>query len=233
MKITGWGQYPEIDAQIIKPAAEQEILQRLSATEQPPLIGRGLGRSYGDSSLASTMLDMTALDNFIAFDEESGILRCAAGVSLDDILKVFVPKGWFLSITPGTRYVTVGGAIASDVHGKNHHKEGCFSDFVTTLKIATVAQGIVECSRQQHADLFHASCGGMGLTGIIVEATLQLKKITSAFIDETIIKTSNLQQTLNLFEQSYCLKSPQIKPLLMNKGRCANTFVRRLAKLLA
>jgi len=200
MKISGWGQNPVVDAQVRRIAHEQQVLQLMTENEGE-LIARGLGRSYGDSSLATTMLSMTDYDHLISFDEQTGVLVCAAGVSLSAILRVFVPKGWFLPVTPGTRYVTVGGAIASDVHGKNHHVDGCFSEFVESVTIATVSSGLVECSRQQHAELFHATCGGMGLTGVIVTATIRLNKIRSAFINERIIKTHSLEQTLDLFEQ--------------------------------
>ena len=106
-----------------------------------------------------------------------GFLTCSAGVSFAHILSVLVPKGWFPPVTPGTKFVTVGGAIASDIHGKNHHLEGSFTDHVSCLKIATVSDGIVECSRERHPEMFQAPCGGMGLTGVILEATFGLKPI--------------------------------------------------------
>ena len=121
-------------------------------------------------------------------------------MSLDEILINFVPKGWFLSVTPGTKFVTVGGAIASDVHGKNHHLEGSFSDHVTSITLITNEQEIT-CSREDNPDLFHATCGGMGLTGIITEATFKLKPITSAYINQKVVKAKNLETALALFEQ--------------------------------
>jgi FAD/FMN-containing dehydrogenase len=163
------------------------------------LIPRGLARSYGDSSLAPLVIETDRLDHFLDFDEQTGLLRCGAGVSLAEILEVFVPRGWFLPVTPGTKFVTVGGAIASDVHGKNHHLEGTFCDHVTRMRVATPATGIVECSRDDHHPLFLGTCGGMGLTGIIVDATFRLRPIASAYIDSTTLRASNLTEALDLF----------------------------------
>ncbi|MCG9555977.1 FAD-binding oxidoreductase [Vibrio kanaloae] len=194
-KITSWGKYPLIDANINVPSTSQKL-----ANEMQSGIARGLGRSYGDSALSENIVVSEQLNHFISFDENTGTLRCEAGVSLDEILTSFVPKGWFLSVTPGTKFVTVGGAIASDVHGKNHHLEGSFSDHVTSLTLITNAQEIT-CSREDNPDLFHATCGGMGLTGIITEATFKLKPITSAYINQKVVKAKNLEIALALFEQ--------------------------------
>ncbi|MEZ9699205.1 FAD-binding protein [Vibrio sp. 10N.261.46.E12] len=194
-KITSWGKYPLIDANINVPSRSQKL-----ANETQSGIARGLGRSYGDSALSENIVVSEQLNHFISFDENTGTLRCEAGVSLDEILTSFVPKGWFLSVTPGTKFVTVGGAIASDVHGKNHHLEGSFSDHVTSLTLITNEQEIT-CSREDNPDLFHATCGGMGLTGIITEATFKLKPITSAYINQKVVKAKNLEIALALFEQ--------------------------------
>ena len=200
MELTGWGKYPKIDSQVIKPSRIKALLKSLSDNSQRTLIARGLGRSYGDSSLAHHVISTEHLDHFLKFDEAAGLLTCSAGVSLAGILNVFIPKGWFLSVTPGTKFVTVGGAIASDIHGKNHHIEGSFSEYISTMKIATVSDGIVDCSRELHPNLFRATCGGMGLTGIVLEATLKLKPIKSSYINETTIKAQNLEEALNLFD---------------------------------
>lgn len=201
MKFSGWGRYPSIDAEVIHPLSAGEVVASLADRSPGATIARGLGRSYGDSSLAPRIISTSRLDHFIRFDETTGILTCAAGLSLADILEVIVPRGWFLPVTPGTKFVTVGGAIASDVHGKNHHLEGSFTDYVRDLKIATASDGIVQCSREQHPALFHATCGGMGLTGIVLEATLALKTIKSAFVNETTIKAGDLEELLALFEE--------------------------------
>jgi decaprenylphospho-beta-D-ribofuranose 2-oxidase len=193
--LTSWGNYPHIDAQISHPNKDEVVgLQMVDS------IPRGLGRSYGDSALAQTVVTSKRMNRFISFDQDSGLLNCDAGVSLGDILETFVPNGWFLTVTPGTKFVSVGGAIASDVHGKNHHSEGCFSDHVRSLTLVIDNQRI-ECSRETHADLFYATCGGMGLTGIIIEATIKLKSIKSAYINQKVVKAKNLESALLLFDE--------------------------------
>jgi len=199
MELSGWGKYPTINAEVFHPLTPEEVLRRLCDNPRNPLIARGLGRSYGDSSLAPHVISTRYLDHLLSFDESSGVLTCSAGVSFADILSVLVPRGWFPPVTPGTKFVTVGGSIASDIHGKNHHREGSFTDHVSRLKIATVSDGIVECSRERHPELFLATCGGMGLTGVILEATFRLKPIKSAYINATLLKANNLAETLELF----------------------------------
>jgi FAD/FMN-containing dehydrogenase len=202
MEATGWGRYPVIESQLLSPATEAAVTQLLAASE-PPFCGitRGLGRSYGDSSLAKQQISTRQLDHFLAFDSDTGLLRCAAGVSLGDILRYFVPKGWFLPVTPGTKFITVGGAIASDVHGKNHHCEGSFSDHVRSLRLALPCGDVVSCSPEQKPELFRATCGGMGLTGVILDAIFRLKPITSAQIEQTTIKAGNLAEVIDLFAE--------------------------------
>ena len=199
MEISGWGRYPKIDAEVIVPATASACTKTL----QDPviLIPRGLGRSYGDSSLAPQVLETNGMQYFQEFDPETGVLACEAGVSLYEILNVFVPQGWFLPVSPGTRFVTVGGAIASDVHGKNHHIDGTFCEHVLSFDIALGNGEIVTASPTQNPDLFHATCGGMGLTGVIVSARIRLKPISSSEILETTIKAPNLDAVLDGFEK--------------------------------
>lgn len=199
MYINGWGKYPIIKADIFSPKHITEISARLKKNNV--CIPRGLGRSYGDSALATQVLSTLLLNHFIAFDEATGVISCEAGVSLADILTTFVPKGWFLPVTPGTKFVTVGGAIASDVHGKNHHIDGSFSNHVRSFQMILADGSCVECSRMSHPELFRATCGGMGLTGVIVSATLALKKIQSAYIHETSHKAKNLEEVFALFAE--------------------------------
>lgn len=201
MQISGWGRYPSIESEVIRPLDAAEISDLCLDSGNVAMIARGLGRSYGDSSLASKAVSTLHLNHFSAFDEVTGLLTCTSGMSLADILSVFVPKGWFLPVTPGTKYITIGGAIASDVHGKNHHIDGSFTDHVDSLKIATVTGGVLECSRNSHSELFHATCGGMGLTGVILEATFRLIPIESAYINETTIKAHNLREALALIDE--------------------------------
>ena len=197
--LSGWGRYPLQQSQQYHATHRQNVSDFVVKTPNE-LIARGLGRSYGDSALANTTLNTQALTHFLNFEQETGIVHCSAGVSLAEILSVFVPKGWFLPVTPGTQFVTVGGAIASDVHGKNHHLDGCFSQHLINLTLCMASGECITCSPNTHRELFLATCGGMGLTGIIVSATIQLIPIESAFIEETTWKTNTLAETLEQFE---------------------------------
>lgn len=199
MLIHGWGCYPKIEASIAYPLTSAQCVDFLA--HKAPLISYGLRRSYGDSGLAPYVLDMRYLNHFISFDESTGLLRCYAGVSLANILEHFVERGWFLPVTPGTRFVTVGGAIASDVHGKNHHLVGTFSQFVLAIELLLGNGERVVTSPNCKPDLFHATCGGMGLTGLILSATLQLKPIKSHRMVQTSIKVPNLEALLSAFAE--------------------------------
>ncbi|TIH10601.1 FAD-binding oxidoreductase [Pseudomonas leptonychotis] len=194
----GWGRYPRHAAQLMQPQSVRDAIQQLG--EHGALLGRGMGRSYGDSALADKLISTRQLNRLYSFDEQSGLLACAAGISLGELLDVFVPRGWFLPITPGTKFVSIGGAIASDVHGKNHHVHGCFSECVDSIELLLGDGSQVTCSRSERPELFHASCGGMGLTGLIVAATLRLLPIESAYIKQTTYKAANLEAVLQLFE---------------------------------
>jgi len=191
--LSGWGNYPAIAASVYHPDGSGSPLKETA-------IPRGAGRSYGDSALAYRVLSSDQLCRFVSFDASTGLLTCDAGVTLDEVLQTFVPKGWFLPVTPGTKFITVGGAVASDVHGKNHHLHGCFSEYVDSLTLQIGEQKLV-CSRTQHSDLFQATCGGMGLTGFILQVSFRLKPINSAFIEQTTIKASCLAESLALFER--------------------------------
>jgi FAD/FMN-containing dehydrogenase len=196
MQIHGWGHYPTIEAEVLKPTSISECNHALTA----PLIPRGMGRSYGDSANASRALQTTYLDHYIHFDDKLGTITCEAGVSLREILKLIIPKGWFLPVTPGTSYVTVGGAIASDVHGKNHHIAGTFSQHVSSMTLLLGSGEVVTTSHTDKPDLFHATCGGMGLTGAILAATIRLKPIQSSNIRQTTLKASCLEDIYEQFE---------------------------------
>ena len=207
MQIYGWGRYPRLNAIVAQPQSEDAFIDYLQRTQpqSPPisshsLIARGLGRSYGDSSLASTVLQTQYLNYFQSFDESTGLLSCEAGVSLAQILEEFVPRGWFLPVTPGTRFVTVGGAIASDVHGKNHHNTGTFCEHVTQINMLLGNGEKITASPELHPELLLATCGGMGLTGIILSASIRLKPITSSNIIQTTIKAPNLAAVLQAFD---------------------------------
>lgn len=195
---TAWGMYPKIECGRFKFDKEVQLKHIIGAHQH--LIPYGNGRSYGDSALGDTIIDVRQKDYFISFDEKCGLLHVQAGVLLAEILEYFVPRGWFLKVTPGTKLITVGGAIASDIHGKNHHVEGCFSECVEAFKIMLADGEVVTCTKEQTPELWRATCGGQGLTGVILEAKIYLKKINSQYIDQTTIKTKNLKETFEAFE---------------------------------
>lgn len=169
-----------------------------------PLLPYGMGRSYGDSCLNDNgiLLHCRALDNFIAFDDNTGLLHCEAGVTLEAILHFAVPRGWFLPVTPGTQFVTVGGAIGNDVHGKNHNTVGTFGCHVHALTLLRSDGVRRRCTRAENSGLFAATVGGLGLTGVILDATLQLIPVKNAFIQEESIQCANLDEMVTLFAES-------------------------------
>lgn len=197
MRIHGWGCYPAIDAEVLSPLSTADCW---NAIQYNPVITRGMGRSYGDSANATTVVQTTYLDHYVAFDSSQGLVTCESGVTLRELLTLIVPKGWFLPVTPGTSYVTVGGAIASDVHGKNHHVAGTFSQYVQSLTLLLGTGEVVTTSVSRMPDLYHATCGGMGLTGIILSAAIKLIPISSTNITQTTIKTRCIEETCEQFE---------------------------------
>jgi FAD/FMN-containing dehydrogenase len=200
MLLESWGRHPIIDAEQFLPGENAGV--RAALDRAPSLIPFGQGRSYGDSALAARVLRSGRLDRLLAFDPGSGVLDCQAGVTLDAILRVFVPKGWFLPVTPGTKYISVGGAIASDVHGKSHHVNGCFSETVLDFDLMLADGSLRRCSREENADLFRATCGGMGLTGIVLRARLRLLAIRSSVIEQETHKARDLEELLDRFEET-------------------------------
>lgn len=165
----------------------------------------GNGRSYGDSCLSvdGTLVDMRGLDRLIAFDPDRGILRCEAGVLLADVLDYAVPRGWFLPVMPGTRFVTVGGAIANDVHGKNHHHAGSFGHHVRAFELRRSDGSTICCSPQENADWFEASIGGLGLTGAILWAEIQLRRVASPVIETETLRFNDLEEFFALSRNSH------------------------------
>lgn len=201
MTLSGWGRYPRIDVPLLRARGEDEI--RAKITGHSSLIARGMGRAYGDPALnRNHVLSLLPSDRILSFDETTGLLVCEAGLVLADLLEIFVPRGWFVPVTPGTKFVTIGGMIASDVHGKNHHKDGSFTDHVESLILALADGQIVRCSKTENTELFTATCGGMGLTGVIVSATFRLKPIETAMIRQKTICAKNLDEAMQLFEAS-------------------------------
>lgn len=197
-EVTNWGNYPKQQSEVFSFRFEDEVQKHLSNGFSG--IVRGNGRCYGDASLADQIISTTSFQSILEFDEVNGILNCQAGLTLDHILEVIVPKGWFLPVTPGTKFITVGGALASDVHGKNHHAEGTFGDNVLSFEMITGTGEQLVVTRESHPDLFYATAGGMGLTGIILSVRFQLKKIETSFITQKKIKARNLDEAMDLFQ---------------------------------
>lgn len=197
--LAGWGGYPSQQAQIDTPLSSSGCLASLGSN--PPLIARGMGRSYGDSALAGHVVQTQALDHFIAFDTKTGVLTAEAGVLLRDIIRLTLPHGWFLPVSPGTSFVSLGGAIASDVHGKNHHLAGCFSRHVIALTILLGSGEQVTASPTELPELFYATCGGMGLTGIILSATVQLAAVQSTMMHQQTLRCSSLEAVCQAFSE--------------------------------
>ena len=179
-EIAGWGRYPVGRGRVERP----ERLALPAGAE--PLVPRGLGRAYGDAALPSSpgglVLETTRADRIHSFEPATGRLHCEAGLSLAEILRVFVPRGWFPPVTPGTKFVTVGACVACDVHGKNHHRDGSFGSFVDRVTLCTADGRLVECGPDRERELFLATLGGMGLTGLIVDVTLRLRRVESPWI---------------------------------------------------
>jgi len=164
----------------------------------------GLGRSYGDSCLNENgiLISSEQLNHFISFDDVNGILRCEAGVSFEDILGIVVPGKWFLPVTPGTKFVTIAGAIANDIHGKNHTHAGTIGCYVTQFELLRSDGSRRICSPKNNKELFSATIGGLGLTGFITWVELKLIPINNAFIQEESIQCENLDEMITLFKES-------------------------------
>lgn len=196
--IANWGNYPKIEADV-KPFTLIRELQHIISTSDET-IARGMGRCYGDASLSSTVLSTLPFHHILSFDEQEGLLEVESGITLDSILAFIVPKGWFLPVTPGTKFITIGGAVASDVHGKNHHTEGSFREHIVDMDVMDHSGNIITCSPFSNLDLFLATAGGMGLTGVITRVKFQLKKIETAYIKQKMIKAKNLTEIIELFD---------------------------------
>jgi FAD/FMN-containing dehydrogenase len=198
-----WGRYPKSEPAQILPVSWLSEVPDINQLSRP-VLPHGKGRSYGDCCLndGGVLLDTLGLDRFILFDSEAGILRCEAGVTLQTILEVIVPANWFLPVTPGTQFVTIGGAIANDVHGKNHHRAGSFGCHLLSFELLRSDKGKVLCSRECNRDLFEATIGGLGLTGLILWAEFQLKRVSGPLIDCEKIRFETLEEFFELSASS-------------------------------
>ena len=197
IKLNSWGKFTNIEA-VQHDFKDIPNLKKL-LSQNKSFIPSGNFRSYGDSAFSDNIISCRSYNKIITFDKLSGIITAQAGMTLCEILSNVVPHGWFLGVTPGTKYTTLGGAIASDVHGKNHHLNGCFSEYLSEFELMLHDGSVVTIKRED--ELFKATCGGMGLTGIIINATMKLVKIKSSYIDQTTIKTKNLKETFSVFEK--------------------------------
>jgi len=198
--LSGWGRTARSRCRVITPHGVDDILQALALAAGNGLIARGAGRSYGDAAQngGGDVLDMTGLDRILSIDAERGLITAQAGATVAQLMARLAAHGLTLPVLPGTRHVTLAGAIASDIHGKNHHRDGAFARHVAELSLCTPAHGLIEVSPDTDPDLFYATLGGMGLTGVIVGATLRVEPLPSPWVAADVDRTDGLTQTLEL-----------------------------------
>ncbi|WP_307252294.1 FAD-binding oxidoreductase [Paraburkholderia graminis] len=203
--VLSWGRYPRFP-QSAHPVAWRDTARSVwseTVGEHHTMLPFGNGRSYGDSCLAASghVVQTLPLDRLLWADWNTGVLRAEPGITLEQILEVAIPRGWMLPVTPGTKYATLGGAIANDVHGKNHHVRGTLGRYVRRFALARSDGGLTECAPDEHAHLYAATIGGLGLTGLILWAEIQLMPIRSSMIDVTSIRFANLDEFFTLSER--------------------------------
>ena len=200
MKLSGWAKYPIIEAKVFYPRNIEDLINKI---RDKNAIARGSGRAYGDSAIStSNTISMKYFNRFLDFDNLSGKLVAEAGVKLEEIIEIFLTKGWFPSVSPGTKFATLGGMIAADVHGKNHHKDGSIRKFIDWLEIIRPNGDIIRCSPKENSELFEWTIGGMGLTGIILKVAIRLRKVETAWIKQKLISVTNEENCIDQFEQN-------------------------------
>lgn len=206
MSLRSWGNYPKIET-VVRRFDTLESLHDIIHDERY-CIPYGNGRSIGDSALNSTVIYMQSRKRFLEFDTVEGLLHCEAGVTIGEVLELIIPEGWFLPVIPETKMVTLGGALASDICGKNHFNRGSFSKFVNSFELYLPSGEVVTCSPEKNEELFSATAGGMGLTGVILSLTLSLCELSTIHIDKTLFKTDSLQETFEILDgQKECAYS--------------------------
>lgn len=234
--LTGWANTAPTAAEVLRPVDAGELAAVLDRAGDRGAIARGLGRSYGDpaQNAGGVVVDATAVSGLRSLDVAQGIVTAEAGTSLDALMRWLVPLGWFVPVTPGTRQVTVGGAIASDIHGKNHHKAGSWCDAVEAITLVTPADGLRVITPKSDPELFWATAGGMGLTGIIVDATFRLNRIETSRLSVDTDRTPDLDTTLDLMESGdhqydysvawidLMAKGPDMGRSILGRGRFAS-----------
>lgn len=199
-KLSGWGGFPRLYTEKKIPKTIEELKRYL---KEGSAIARGNGRAYGDSAISKkNTISMSQFNRFLEFDDDNGLLTVEAGVLLSDVIKIFLPKGWFLPVTPGTKFVSIGGMVAADVHGKNHFKNGSFGNYVKWIDILNSEGNIIRCSRKQNNEIFYWTLGGMGLTGIIINVAFFLKPIGSAWIKQKTLIAKNIKEAIDIFEKN-------------------------------
>ncbi|WP_375579323.1 FAD-binding oxidoreductase [Marivirga tractuosa] len=196
--ITNWNKFPEIEAEVKHYTIGSE---NDPSFLQDEFIARGNGRSYGDASLGDNVCSSLRHNKILHFNKKEGLFIAQSGILFSEILEVIAPHAWFLPVTPGTKFISLGGAIAANVHGKNHHVEGSISRHIQFLDILLANGEIMRCNRSQNSSIFYATIGGMGLSGLIVSAAIQLKKIESTNISQLQLKAHNLSEILEYFDQ--------------------------------
>lgn len=206
-KYQSWGRYPKVDESsqdVYHVYSDSFSFPDITADDQHSFLAYAKGRSYGDvcQNKDGTLLDTQHLDHYIEYDKINGILRCEAGVTFESILQLIIPNNWFLPVTPGTKYVSVGGAVANDVHGKNHHQAGTFGKYVLQLELLRSNGERFICSPDENTELFNATIGGLGLTGLINWVEFSLKKIPGDKIEQETIRFNNLEEFYQVSEQS-------------------------------
>jgi len=200
--VSSWGRLSASPHDVISLNDPRCVASQIA--DHQPGIAHGMGRSYGDACLNPNgiLWHTTGLDHFVGFDEKSGRLACEAGVLLRDIQRLVIPRGWILPVTPGTQLVTVGGAIANDVHSKNHHLLGSFGDHVQRIRLVRTDGQATECGPRLQPDWFAATVGGLGLTGLIVEAEIQLQRVAGPWLDTETLPYANLEEFFQLADSS-------------------------------
>ncbi|RZK04000.1 MAG: FAD-binding oxidoreductase [Novosphingobium sp.] len=198
MMISGWGRYPRQDCVVHDPRSAEDLRGLIG---QRPLIARGNGRGYGDcAQQPAGTVSTLRLNRMLAFDADTGLLVVEAGVLLAEVINAFLPRGWFPPVTPGTKFVTIGGMVAADVHGKNHHRDGAFGRFVAWFDLLDGTGEVRRCSPTSDPDLFDATIGGMGLTGVILHIAFHLQRVESGWIRQTTLPAPDLDTAMRLFE---------------------------------